>query len=152
MNNPGTVVDIKRFLPHRPPMLMSDRLLEITEDRAVGDFYIAPDCVFAQNGKLSETGLIEHAAQICSAIIGQRYFFPVGKRKNADRVHGYISTIKDIQICGLPQTGNTVVTHVTLETHSDMGVFDLCAVRAKCRVGDSVLLTGAFHFLISESV
>ena len=67
-------LDISNFLPHREPMLMVSSVLEIDENSVSTQFYIAEDCVFLKDGKLSETGLIENAAQAASGVVGQSFF------------------------------------------------------------------------------
>ena len=62
---------IKRLIPQRKPFIMVDEI-EVSDDtHAVtalavrsGNYFMLPD------GTMSETGLIEHIAQSCSALMG----------------------------------------------------------------------------------
>ena len=63
--------DIKQLIPQREPFIMVDEI-EVSDDtHAVtalavrsGNYFMLPD------GTMSETGLIEHIAQSCSALMG----------------------------------------------------------------------------------
>ncbi len=65
----GPVAD---YLPHRPPMLLIDRIDEVTGDRAVCHATIQPDCVFAQDGVVHPSAMIEFVAQACAIYVGVR--------------------------------------------------------------------------------
>ena len=54
------------YLPHRPPMLLIDDIVEITEQRAVCRATIHPDCVFAIDGAVHPAAMIEFVAQACA--------------------------------------------------------------------------------------
>jgi len=53
-------------------MLLTSTLSYLDAETVETNFDITPDCIFLQNGRLTETGLIENAAQT-SAIIVQRH-------------------------------------------------------------------------------
>lgn len=40
--------EIEQIIPHRPPMLLVDRITELTEDGAVGELDIREDAMFVQ--------------------------------------------------------------------------------------------------------
>ena len=54
------------YLPHQPPMLLIDDIVEITEHRAVCRATIHPDCVFAIDGAVHPAAMIEFVAQACA--------------------------------------------------------------------------------------
>lgn len=54
------------YLPHRPPMLLIDDIVEVTEQRAVCRATIRPDCVFAIDGAVHPAAMIEFVAQACA--------------------------------------------------------------------------------------
>ena len=54
------------YLPHRPPMLLIDDIVEVTEQRAVCRATIHPDCVFAIDGAVHPAAMIEFVAQACA--------------------------------------------------------------------------------------
>ncbi|TMQ09296.1 MAG: hypothetical protein E6J91_30725 [Deltaproteobacteria bacterium] len=63
----GPVAD---YLPHRPPMLLIDTIVEVTEQRAVCRATIRPDCVFAIDGVVHPSAMIEFVAQACALYVG----------------------------------------------------------------------------------
>jgi predicted hotdog family 3-hydroxylacyl-ACP dehydratase len=63
----GPVAD---YLPHRPPMLLIDEIVEVTQMRAVCRTTIHPDCVFAIDGRVHPSALIEFVAQVCAIGVG----------------------------------------------------------------------------------
>jgi predicted hotdog family 3-hydroxylacyl-ACP dehydratase len=65
----GPVAD---YLPHRPPMLLIDEIVEVTEHRAVCRTTIHPDCVFAIDGAVHPSAMIELVAQVCAIYVGVR--------------------------------------------------------------------------------
>lgn len=63
--------DIKKLIPQREPFIMVDEIEASDGTHAVtaininsGNYFLLPD------GTMSETGLIEHIAQSCSALMG----------------------------------------------------------------------------------
>ena len=65
----GPVAD---YLPHRPPMLLIDEIVEVSELRAVCRTTIHPDCVFAIDGVVHPSAMIEVVAQTCAIFAGVR--------------------------------------------------------------------------------
>lgn len=72
----GPVAD---YLPHRPPMLLIDSIVEVTDQRAVCRAKIHPDCVFAIDGVVHPSAMIEFVAQACAIYVG------VGDAREGDR-------------------------------------------------------------------
>ena len=124
-------IDIRQFLPHRAPMLMVDKLVAIDERSASCQFLIDENCLFVKHGELSSTGLIEHAAQTSTAIVGQR-FFPEGKIRAP--VLGFISAVKNVEVGTLPRIRQTIITRSTLVTHVPNGPVSLCAMEVESTV------------------
>ena len=63
---------IEDYLPHRPPMLLIDELVEVNDTKAVVRTTIKPDCVFARDGVVHPAAMIEFMAQCCAILIGAR--------------------------------------------------------------------------------
>ena len=61
--------DARQFLPHRPPMTMVDRLLEVGEWSVV-ETAIAPDNRFLRDGVFDAEAIPEIVAQTCAAVTG----------------------------------------------------------------------------------
>lgn len=63
---------VSDYLPHRPPMLLIDQIVEATGDRVVCRTTIHPDCVFAIDGRVHPSAMIEFVAQACAILVGVR--------------------------------------------------------------------------------
>lgn len=96
--------DILQRLPHRPPFVMVDSIVE-AEAGAVAQFRIPPDCVLLSDGLFSESGLIENMAQAAGAGL------PRPTDGTAPSL-GYIGAIKDLHIEKLPAASETITTTV----------------------------------------
>jgi predicted hotdog family 3-hydroxylacyl-ACP dehydratase len=68
----GAFGPIADYLPHRPPMLLIDEIVEWSEQRAVCRTTIHPDCVFAIDGAVHPAAMIEFVAQVCAIYVGVR--------------------------------------------------------------------------------
>lgn len=143
-------IDISNFLPHRKPMLMVSSVLEIDDDSVATQFYIAEDCIFLKNGKLSETGLIENAAQTASGVVGQTFFDKDDLEGTGNKLVGYISAIKKIEIFELPRLGETIITKAKLLSRFDTGEMTLCSLEAETFLDKKLIVSSTMNFLIHE--
>jgi len=98
--------EIERLIPQRFPFVMVDVFEQCDDQKAVtrldvrhGNFFLMPD------GTLSESGIIEHMAQSCSALAGCR------SKGNAAPI-GMIVEIKHFQCRRRPACGDKVETMV----------------------------------------
>ncbi len=143
-------IDFKNFLPHRDPMLMVTRLLFIDETSVRTEFDVTRECVFFKEGRLSETGLIENAAQACSAIVGQSYFEKDDLTGEGNKLVGYISAIKKIEIFNLPKKGDIVTTRASLISRFDTGSVTICSIECSTFNSDELIVACTLNFLIHE--
>jgi predicted hotdog family 3-hydroxylacyl-ACP dehydratase len=63
----GPVAD---YVPHRPPMLLIDDIVDITDEGIVCRTTIHPDCVFAIDGRVHPSAMIEFVAQTSAIFAG----------------------------------------------------------------------------------
>lgn len=77
-------IDIKHYLPHRKPMLMVDMILEMDHENVQTVFEIKADNIFVSNGNFIESGLIENAAQTCSAIVAKDFYVDENNKDRED--------------------------------------------------------------------
>jgi predicted hotdog family 3-hydroxylacyl-ACP dehydratase len=143
-------IDISKFLPHRPPMLMVTSVLEIDEKSVATQFYISEDCIFLENGKLSETGLIENAAQAASGVVGQSFFEKDDLEGTGNKLVGYISAIKKIEVFQLPSLGDTIVTKAKLLSRFDTGAVTMCSLESETFLDEKIIVSSTMNFLIHE--
>ncbi|MBK5212167.1 MAG: ABC transporter permease [Flavobacteriaceae bacterium] len=143
-------IDISNFLPHREPMLMVSSVLEIDEDSVATQFRISEDCIFLKNGKFSETGLIENAAQAASGVVGQSFFEKDDLEGNGNKLVGYISSIKKVEIFELPKGGDTIVTKAKLLSRFDTGQVTMCSLSTETFFDEKLIVSSTMNFLIHE--
>ena len=143
-------IDISNFLPHREPMLMVSSVLEIDEDSVATQFHISEDCIFLYNGKLSETGLIENAAQAASGVVGQSFFEKDDLEGNGNKLVGYISAIKKVEIFELPKVGDIIVTKAKLLSRFDTGQVTMCSLSTETFFDEKLIVSSTMNFLIHE--
>jgi len=70
MTTDGSLGPLADYLPHRPPMLLIDDIVEVTDDRALCRTTIRNDCVFAIDGRVHPSAMIEFFAQTCAIYVG----------------------------------------------------------------------------------
>ena len=122
-------VGIKDYLPHRPPMLMVDDITEINQKEVTTSFKIEKENIFLKNDTFVESGLIENAAQTCSAIVAQPLFLDnkVFFKKDL-KLSGVISAIKNLKVHSLPQVNSVIQTKAVLGSRYDTDDFAICTM------------------------
>lgn len=143
-------IGIKNFLPHRDPMLMVSYITHINDDSATGEFQINNDCVFVKDGVLKEPGLIENAAQVSSAVVGQSFFEKGDLEGKTNNITGYISAIKKVTIHQLPKVGDTIVTKAKLVSRFDTEGVSICTIEGAIFNNDELIVACTLNFLIHE--
>ncbi len=129
---------------------MVNNTLYCDTDLAISEFTISQDCIFLINGKLSETGLIEHTAQACSAVVGQSYFDFDDLEGKGNKLVGYISTIKKVRIFQLPKINEVLITKAKLVSRYDTGQMSICTISGSTFRNDELVVDCTLNFLIHE--
>ena len=143
-------IEFKNFLPHREPMLMVTRLLAIDETTVHTEFDVTEDCIFLKNEVLAEVGLIENAAQVCSAIVGQTFFEKDDLKGEGNKLVGYISAIKKVEIFDVPKKGDVLTTKASLLSRFDTGAMTICSMECSTFNKDELIVACTLNFLIHE--
>ena len=94
-------------IPQKPPMVMVDRILEVSGPSTVTAFTIRSDNIFVEKGFFREPGLIENMAQTAACGAGM-------KPGVSEAPVGFIGGIKNLTITSLPKSGDTITTKVTV--------------------------------------
>jgi len=143
----GLPIEIRNFLPHRAPMLMVDLITAIDDQSVETTFLVAEKCIFVENGCFSESGLIENAAQTCSAIVAQNYFV-----EGAEPVQlvGFIGAIKKLSVKELPLVNQTLTSKAKLISKMDTEDFVLCLIACTIFAEEKVLLETEMNLFIRE--
>ena len=148
----NTTINIKKYLPHRKPMLMVDMILIMDDEKVETIFEIKSDNIFIQNNTFIEAGLIENAAQTCSSIVAKDYFVDENNQDKSDvDVVGFISAIKSLKIHKLPQVGNTIKTISTLVSKFVTDDYSLCTMFCQTFHNEELLLEGEINLFIQEN-
>jgi len=145
------VIEIQNYLPHRAPMLMVDIITAINTDSVATLFEIKTDNIFVENGVFCEAGLMENAAQTCSAIVGQTFFFDENhqERQNVN-VLGFISAMKKVEILGLPQVQDTLFTEGKLISRMDGDDFSICLIEVTTRTATQSVLKAEVNLFLQK--
>lgn len=148
-NIPYNTIDIKKFLPHREPMLLVDELKNITETSVETTFKVSNSCIFVSNNTLNEVALIENAAQTCSAIVGRKYFDD-SDEENDSKVVGFISAIKSFNTYKLPIVDTIITTKSNLITKFDAGSYSICTMKGEIFIDSEVIANFTMNLFIQE--
>lgn len=114
--------DIQTLIPQRPPFVMVDKLLSVTENSTTTGLTIRGDNIFVEKGFFKEPGLVENIAQTAAASAGY-----VAQTENKPVLVGYIGAVNGLQVFALPKTGDELVTEITTENQ----IFDVTLISGK---------------------
>ncbi|WP_053991946.1 ABC transporter permease [Mangrovimonas sp. TPBH4] len=143
-------LEISQFLPHRPPFLMVDYILSIGDEHVSTSFEIKPDNIFVEQGRFNEAGMVEHAAQTCSAIVGKSYYVDQEDTKSENKLIGFISAIKKVTVFECPNVGQVITSHATLKSRFDSDDYSICTFECKVSQTETELLTCEMNLFIQE--
>lgn len=146
------IIDIKNYLPHRPPMLMVDWIVALDDQMVETTFGLKEDNIFMQDGHLVEAGLIENAAQTCSAIVAKGFYVDQHDQgREGVEVIGFISALKTLKIHALPLAGTTITTKAVLASAFETDDYTLCTMACTTFCGEEFLLEGEINLFIQEN-
>ncbi len=152
MGQTANLINIKRYLPHRAPMLMVDLIITMNSQKAETTFEIKEDNIFIQNATFMEAGLIENMAQTCSSIVAKDYLVDENNHEiDGVDVVGFISAIKTLKIHSLPKVGDVIITKALLVSKFVSDTYCLCSISCKTFCEDALLLEGEINLYIQEN-
>lgn len=143
-------LDISKFLPHQKPILMVDKVLSIDNNHVITSFEIKYDCIFVQNDTLSEVGLIENVAQTCSSIVGRSYFEKDDLEGNKNKIIGFISSLKNVEVNQCPSVGESIKTKANLITRYDGVNYKISTMQCSIFHDEKELLSCEINLFIQE--
>ncbi len=127
-------VDAARVVPHKPPMLLIDRLLELRERESISEMTVRQDMVFvSENGKLDEASYPEIISQALAAMEG---FREVGSRN--PQQEGYLLGIKNFEILGSARVGD--ILRIVIYKVAKLGDFGI--IRGEIRKENTIIAHG----------
>ncbi|HTG00018.1 MAG TPA: radical SAM protein [Nitrospirota bacterium] len=135
-------VNASRLVPHQPPMLLIDRLLEMKERSSVSEMVVKPDSIFLNgNGTLDDASYPEILSQ---AIAAQEGFRKLGCRDG--QPEGYLLGLKQLEILGSAGVGDRLVVSVRkVAKFGDFGI-----IQGEVRRGDDVIARGELKVFQSD--
>lgn len=143
-------IEISNFLPHRKPFLMVDKVLELTDDFVATSFVIKEDCILVENNMFSEVGIVENAAQTCSAIVGKSYFDDDDIEGKGTKLIGFISTIKKTEIIKIPSIGQMITSKAKLISRFDTDAYSICTLECITSIADETVAICEMNLFIQE--
>lgn len=118
---------------------MVDNLLQIDQKSVATNFKINVNCIFVSERRFTACGLIENAAQTCSAIVGQSFFKKDDMNGDSNKVIGFINNVKNVAIYRLPEIGEQINTRADLISRLDTAAYTICKMRCETGVRDKVI-------------
>lgn len=135
---------IAQFIPHREPMVLVDTLLECSGTAVNAAFTIPKKHIFVQdNDHFSETGLLEHMAQVVALHTGYE-----GAVLGMESREGYIGAIKNAAIRMLPKAGDVLETVISITYSAN----DMSVVAAETRVGGKAIATATMSTFLRKEI
>jgi radical SAM protein with 4Fe4S-binding SPASM domain len=127
-------VDAAQLVPHKPPMLLIDRLLEVKERASLSEMTVREDMVFVgDDGKLDNAS---YAEVISQAIAAQEGFRKLGSRD--PQQEGFLLGIKNLEITGSARIGDTL----RIAVHKVAKLGDFGIIQGEVRNGDTLIARG----------
>ena len=135
-------IDIHELLPQQEPFVMIGRLVALDNTDTVSETTVSADNLLVDDGNLSASGLVENVAQTCAARIGyvNKYVLKRGIQL------GFIGSVRNLVIHGLPAVGQTVTT--TVSVREQILGMTLATARVECEGRE--LLTTEIKIAIRE--
>lgn len=145
-------IAIQDYLPHRAPMLMVDFIFELSHQEVKTVLEIKTDNIFVENGVFAEIGLVENAAQTCSAIVGQSFFLDENQEVKEDvTVIGFISGIKKVKVHDLAKVGDVIQTNSVLVSRFDTDGYSICTMSSETYIEDKLIFEAEMNLFIQEN-
>lgn len=133
---------ILQYIPQRPPIVLISRIYKCDETSVVTGFDIVNEHILTQNGKLTESGIVENMAQSAASMAG----FEAVVNKSQPRV-GFIANIKNLVINFLPEAGNEVLTEIKTKTQ----VMNVSIIEASSYCNNELIATCEMKIFLQEN-
>lgn len=132
----GGMGSILQLLPHRPPFLLIDRVVEVEAGRVVAEKRVAAGDPLLGRG-LSGPMCIEALSQTAACLMGSR--------EPGQRHLGYLVAAQGWKFQGMAEPGETV----TLEARLVAELGALSRFEGRARVGERELASGTMTFAVT---
>ena len=135
-------INVEELLPQQPPFVMIDRLIFFEGPVIITGLKITADNIFVEDGRLTETGLIENIAQTGACRMGY-----INKFENkAELKIGFIGEIKNMNIVECPHTGDEITTKVEVKNE----IFSTLLVHAEVDLHGKLIAYGDMKISMTD--
>ena len=132
---------VLNMIPQKPPMAMIDKIIEVTDQKAVTALTITSDNVFCEDGFFQAPGLSENIAQTAAAQVGY-----LSAQKGEEPPVGFIGAIKNLKIENLPVVGEELITQIEIEHE----IMNFTLINGISKVGDKVMAQCQMKIFIAD--
>ena len=122
--------DITSLIPQKRPFVMVGKLLLVDEILTRSSFVIEPGNVLVKNGFFQEAGLMENIAQTAALRAGY-----LAHTENKLVKNGYIGSVKNFEVYGLPQINDELVTEINIEDK----IFNVTVLTGKVWLNETLI-------------
>lgn len=136
------VENIQSLIPQKPPFVMVDKLVSLTETTSTTAFSIRADNIFVEGERFKEPGLVENIAQTAAARAGY-----ISKTSGRPVQVGYIGAVNNLQVFSLPKTGDELVTEIIIEKQ----IFDVALISGTITCNGQVVARCNMKIFISQN-
>ena len=133
---------ILNYIPQRPPIVLVSRIYAADDESVVTGFDISDEHIFTQNGRLTESGIIENMAQTAASRAGYE-----AVKHNTTPAVGFIGNIKNLVIHTLPLSGHELFTEVRTKTQ----VMNVSIVDARSYSNNELVATCEMKIFLQEN-
>jgi radical SAM protein with 4Fe4S-binding SPASM domain len=136
-------VDAALLVPHKPPMLMLDRLVEMKDKASVSEMTVKADSIFLNGGDVLDEAVYPEI--ISQAIAAQEGLRKLGCREA--QPEGFLLGVKKLEIFGKARVGDKLrISVLKTAKYGDFGI-----VMGEIRKGDEVLARGEVKVYQSDA-
>ena len=127
-------VDAAQLVPHKAPMLLIDRLLEVKERASLSEMTVHADMIFVgKDGKLDDASYPEIISQ---AIAAQEGFRMLGSRES--QPEGFLLGVKNFEVLGSARVGDILrISVMKVAKYGDFGI-----IKGEVKRGDTLIARG----------
>ncbi|MDF2450885.1 MAG: 3-hydroxyacyl-ACP dehydratase [Bacteroidota bacterium] len=133
---------ILQYIPQRPPIVLISRIYKCDEASVITGFDIIDEHMLTQNGKLTESGIIENMAQTAASMAGYEAVI-----NNSPPRVGFIANVKNLVINYLPESGNEILTEVKTKTQ----VMNVSIIEASSYCNNKLVATCEMKIFLQEN-
>ncbi len=126
-------VKADRLVPHKPPMLIIQKLVEVREKLSIAEMKVSRNSIFVgSDGKLDEVSYLEIIAQTIAAHNGFKNL------DNGGEMKGFIAGVKNLKIMGTAKVGDILRVNVyKIIDYGELGI-----IRGEVVKGEEILASG----------